>query len=205
MTCEPTNPFLQFVGNWQTLITGVLAVLAALGTVLATIASAKKEVASTQAQTEAMLRVERQRIAREAFSFFAMLEAAMATLIEDVDAARNIVSEEKDDGPDSEMAYAARQRLKKTAFADLRSAFLRFGGLMTLQFLRLDKEIDALGAQWRVAPDRSGTPKNMGRVRGLRRELDSIELRAKSLRDDAAGETKRCTALLAETESASKI
>ena len=128
----------------------------------------------------------------------------MATLIEDIEAARELVSGHKDSEGDSQTAYAVRRRLKKTAFVDLRSAFLHFGDQLTVQFLRSDKEIDEFAAQWKEMPT-AGANVKVSPMRSLRRELDSIELRAKSLRDDATDEMKRCTALLAETESVSTV
>jgi hypothetical protein len=41
----------QFLYDWQTLIAGVLAVLAAAGIIWATIKSANREIAASQAQT----------------------------------------------------------------------------------------------------------------------------------------------------------
>jgi hypothetical protein len=42
----------QFLYDWQTLIAGVLAVVAAAGTIWATIKSANREIAASQAQTD---------------------------------------------------------------------------------------------------------------------------------------------------------
>ena len=56
MAYEVTAPFWQFVDHWQTLITGFLAVLAALVTVWATINSANREIATAQEQTKAAQR-----------------------------------------------------------------------------------------------------------------------------------------------------
>jgi type II secretory pathway pseudopilin PulG len=202
MAYEPISPFWQGVGYWQTLIAGVLAVLAAISAVWATIASANREVASAQAQTEAAANLERRRVARETFSFFAMLEAAMATLLEDIAAARVLVVTDGDDDQGSGRAFDARQRLKKSAFQDLRNAFLRFGGQLTAQFLRLDREIDEFSSKsWRIATTSAGDPLYASPMKGLRRELESIELRAKALCEEAAGEMKRCTKLLTESES----
>jgi hypothetical protein len=41
----------QFLYNWQTLIAGILAVLAAWRTILATVETANREVEASQAQT----------------------------------------------------------------------------------------------------------------------------------------------------------
>jgi hypothetical protein len=62
----------QFLYNWQTLIAGVLAVLAAWRTIRATVESANREVAASQAQTavaqkqiETTVRLEQERVASE--------------------------------------------------------------------------------------------------------------------------------------------
>jgi hypothetical protein len=55
----------QFLYNWQTLIAGVLAVLAAWRTIRATVESANREVDAAQRQIETTIRLERLRAARE--------------------------------------------------------------------------------------------------------------------------------------------
>jgi hypothetical protein len=84
---EVKEPFWQFIGYWQTLIAGVLALVAGAGTVWATIISANREIAVAQEQTKAAQRqtevtreIERRRIARERYAFYAMLEAAMGAV-----------------------------------------------------------------------------------------------------------------------------
>ena len=70
--------------HWQTLIAGFLAVLAAVGTIWATIRSARREIDANQAQTAVAqaqiattLRLERLCAAREGLAFHAMFDAAM--------------------------------------------------------------------------------------------------------------------------------
>src|ERR1700683_599272 len=88
--------WLDLLDHWQTVIAGVLALVAASGTILVTgriankqIAGAREEadrvIAATRAQTEAAfkqteatVRLEDLRNAREALAFYVMLEAAMA-------------------------------------------------------------------------------------------------------------------------------
>jgi hypothetical protein len=62
----------QFLYDWQTLIAGILAVLAAVGTIRATISSANREIEASQAQTavaqkqiETTVRLERERVSSE--------------------------------------------------------------------------------------------------------------------------------------------
>ena len=89
----------QIFYNWQTLIAGVLALLAGIGTVAATMLIARRQItasreetdrviAATRAQTEATfkqteatVRLEDLRKASEALAFHAMLEAAMARVL----------------------------------------------------------------------------------------------------------------------------
>ena len=49
-------------------------------------------------------------------------------------------------------AYDVRQRVKKIAVADLRSACIRLGGKLTAPFLRLEKEIDDFSSQSMFMP-----------------------------------------------------
>jgi hypothetical protein len=190
---------LKVLYDWQTLITGVLALIAATATVLATIKAANREISAAQEQIAVTLRVERRRIARESYAFFAMLEAAMGAVVEDIEAARLIFAAEPQHIGESTLAYQARQRVKKTAFADLRSACLRLGGRLTTPFLRLDKNIDDFAEQWITAPS-AGDPIRKGTNAGLVIELNTLKLQAVALREEAGNGMKRCSAVLAETE-----
>ena len=80
MVAHPPDNWLYY---YQTLVAGILAVLAAGGTIWATIQSANREIAASQGQTKVAqeqiattLRSERQRVARELYAFRAMVEAA---------------------------------------------------------------------------------------------------------------------------------
>src|SRR6516164_11374331 len=196
---EIKEPLWQFIDHWQTLLAGVLALVAGAGTVWVTIKSANREITAAQEQTKAAQHqtevtreIERRRIAREGYAFHTMLEAAMAIVIEDVEATRKSWSSLPADHH-SPQAYAARQRVKRTGFAELRGAFLRFGGPLTEPFLRLDKEIDDYSSQWitRFNPV-SSTSQNIGVSAGLHPQLDSIERQATTLRDEAARGLKLC-------------
>jgi hypothetical protein len=81
----------QFLYDWQTLVAGFLAVLAAWRTIRATVKSADREVAASQAQTavaqtqiETTIRLERDRVADEARAFRTMLEAAMMRVLSEI-------------------------------------------------------------------------------------------------------------------------
>jgi hypothetical protein len=45
---ELKDPVWQFVDHWQTLITGLLALVTGVGTVWATISSARREISAAQ-------------------------------------------------------------------------------------------------------------------------------------------------------------
>ena len=113
--------FIRGVQEWQTLITGVLALIAAWLTIRATQKSASMEVEAAKAQTESMLLVERLRIAREGYAFSTMLEAALQSVLDEVELARKAI---KDESVDSRNAYEVRQSIKKHGFIDLRSALV---------------------------------------------------------------------------------
>ena len=190
---EVKEPFWQFVDHWQTLVAGLLALAAGVGAVWATIKSANREITAAQEQTKAAQRqtavareIERRRIAREGYAFHAMLEAAMGAVIEDVRAARELPP--PGPGMHSVEAYAVRQRVKRTGFTELRSAFLHFGGgTLTEKFLQLDKEIAIFGEQF--MPSINPTS---GLNAGLSEQLDRIAQQAIELRDKAAAGMKLC-------------
>jgi hypothetical protein len=93
----------------------------------------------------------------------------------------------------SPQAFEARQRVKRAGFAELRGAFLRFGGPLTEPFLRLDKEIDDYSSQWIPRVNRvSGASQNIGVSADVYPQLDSIEHQAMTLREEAAGGMKLC-------------
>ncbi len=205
--CEATHAFYQLAYQWQTLIAGVLALIAALLTIWATNNAANRAILAAQEQTRVAreqtattLRLERRRVARESFAFYATLEAAMQSVAEDIEAARSIFkSQQLGEKGISVAAYQARQRIKKTAFAEIRNACLKFGGQLTSPFLRLDKEIDDLSNQWTLMPT-AGDPIRMGANEGLLEELAGIELQAKFLLEEAQSARGRCAALLAEAD-----
>ncbi len=108
-----------WIYDWQTLIAGLLALLAGGVTVWGTlraanrqvktandaadrqiraataaadraVAAAKEQTEAARNQTEVMRDMERKRISLEGYAFHAMLEAAMAAVVKDVAAARKL-------------------------------------------------------------------------------------------------------------------
>ena len=207
MADELKDLFWQFIDHWQTLIAGGLALLAGVGTVWATINSAKNEIAAAQKQTRAaqdqtaaMLRLERRRLAREEHSFLTTLIAAMETVVEDVQAARHIARNENPESTRCIGAFEARQRMRKTAFAELRGAILRLGGQLSLPFLRLDNEIENCKAHWSNVRHPSNPSIGLSSAVGLRGQLEQIERQAAFIRDEAAQAAKLCIQVLLDTE-----
>lgn len=205
MAYELKDPFWLFIGNWQMLIAGMLALIASGGSIGVTKYAAKREIWAARRQTDAtrdqiaaMKQIERRRIARESYTFFAMLDAATAVVVEDVYAAREIVAGRLE-GHESLAACYARQHIKKTGFPELRNACLQFGGRLTAPFLRLDKEIDEFAGQLTygyVLTVRDRVV--LGVNEGLLDQLDEIEQQASALRGDAGGGMKRCRTVFDE-------
>ena len=123
------------------------------------VAAATKQTAVAQKQIETALRLDGRRAARERFAFQAMFEAAMGRVIAEAKEAREIFSKAQPDGQTGHPAeYSeafdkfaertsvgaryARENFTKHAFSELRGACLRYGGLMTAEFLELESLID---------------------------------------------------------------
>src|SRR6516164_5766245 len=168
------------------------------------IAAAKEQTKAAQHQTAVTRDIERRRIAREGYAFHAMLEAAMSAVVADVEVARKLPPpsplEVSRGNPQTREAYIIRQRVKRAGFAELRNAFLRFGGTRTTEFLQLDKEIEDFGAQWmQTYNPGSGFPTHpIGANAEIYEQLDRIEQQAKGLRNHAAGGMKLCRDELAK-------
>lgn len=131
--------WLDLFDHWQTFAAALLAVLAALGTIVATIWSANREIAASRAQTavaqkqiDATCRLDKQRAARESFAFHAILAATTTRVLDEADEANEFVfGSSPTDGPSVD-AYEARTHLTKLAFTELRAACVRYGGRLTL-------------------------------------------------------------------------
>ena len=138
----------RFFYDWQRLAAGLLAVLAAGGTIWATMRSAGREIAASQAQTAVAqkqitttLRLERRRAAREGYAFYATIWAAMERVLLEASEAKSIfLSAGASERKASKVAYKARQHFSKGAFPELRAACVRYGGRITRDLLEL-KEI----------------------------------------------------------------
>jgi hypothetical protein len=188
----------QFLYDWQTLIAGILAVFAAVGTIWTTISSANREIAASQAQTavaqkqiETTVDLERMRDASEALAFHVMLEAAMRRVLDEADWAKgaypHIVGQAQGASIDAQGAsvdaFTVRQCITKGAFAELRAACVRQGGPLTGEFLYLEGEIDNFAAQWEEGQSTYGMVIRLGKHAGLGEQLDAIEDKAFTLRE----------------------
>jgi hypothetical protein len=184
----------QFLYDWQTLIAGVIAVLAAAGTIWATIKSANREIAASQAQTavaqkqiETTVRLERERDENEFDAFRVMLEAAMTRVLFEVAWAKttypDLLTQKAGSSAD---AFTVRQCITKGAFAELRGACVRQRSPLTGEFLYLEGEIDNFAAQWEDSQSTYGPLIRLGKHVGLGEQLAVIEDKALTLREKAA-------------------
>jgi hypothetical protein len=170
---------LDALDHWQTVVAGFLALLAAFGTVVATMIITRRQIdasgrmankqiaasredadrmiAATRAQTEVTakqaettVRLEQMRNASEALAFHAMLAAAMTRVIAEAAWARETHPRIlKQVNSESVEAFAIRRCITKGAFAELRAACVRQGGPLTGDFLDLEREIDSFASQFR--------------------------------------------------------
>jgi hypothetical protein len=175
--------------DWQTLIAGLLAVLAAWRTIRATTKSADREVAASQAQTAVAqkqiattLRLDRQRVAREVYAFQATIWAAMEHVLLEASEAESI--------------FPARRGFSKGAFPELRAACVRCGGLITRDLLELERDLDIFASQ------SQGEPGGLGELLRTRvhEQLGAIEFRATRLQREAVAAMERANAVIAEPE-----
>jgi len=200
------SPFWQAVYDWQTLIAGILALLAAFGTIWATIISANREISAAQnqmavaqRQTRLTLALDRRRVARESFAFLSMMDAVMSNLIEDVAAACQLLPDNLSPDLYSHHAFDARHRLSKTGFADLLTATVSVASPLASEFLRLDRMIDDFASQILI----EGTardPQRLGSNAGAKEQLSNIETAAASLHRKAAEGMKRCQEVIKLTD-----
>jgi hypothetical protein len=192
--------WLDLLDHWQTGITGVLALAAGFGTVVATMIIARRQIAEareeadrviaatreqtkvTAEQTETTVRLERERVLSEAEAFRVVLEAALDRVLDEAAWARN-------NYPDiftlttgaSVDAYAVRQCITKGGFAELRAACVTQGGPLTGEFLDLERHIDSFAAQCVLS-----APTPVGMHAGLVIQLNLIETMATNLGKKAA-------------------
>ena len=114
-----------------------------------------------------------------------MLESAMVRVIVEVARGKSeypyVLTRMADTSVD---AYVLRQCITKGAFAELRAACVRLGGLLT-EFLDLEREIDDFASQWRDLPW-AGVTRREGLQAGLGDQLAEIEKTVAALREKAA-------------------
>jgi hypothetical protein len=185
---------VDWIDHWQTLIAGVLALVAAWLTIRATKRSADREIAASQAQTavaqkqiETTVQLERERELSEAQAFRAMLAAAMTRVLDEAAWARRTYHGvlATPDGVTVD-ALTVRQCITKGGFAELRAALIRRGGVLTALFLDLEREIDSFAAQSILGS--SPTARELillGKHAGLAEQLTRIETKAAALHDKA--------------------
>ncbi len=154
---------IDLLDHWQTLIAGLLALVAAWLTIRATRPSADREIEASQAQTavaqkqiETTVRLERMRDEGEAHAFRVMLEAAMTQVLAETAWARSVYPQLLTQTAGSSVdALTVRTCITKGAFAELRGACVKRGSPLTGEFLYLEGEIDNFALQYEDQP--SGT------------------------------------------------
>jgi len=194
----------QFLYDWQTVIAGGLALLAAFGTVRMTsrianrqiaasredadrvVAAARAQTEATFKQTDATVTLDQLRDASEALAFHAMLAAAMTRVLAEAAWARTtypgVLTQTTGSSVD---ALTVRQCITKGAFAELRVACVRRGGDLTGGFLDLEREIDSFAMQWKDELINATVPRREGMHAGLGDQLARIEKAATALREKA--------------------
>ena len=196
---------LDLVDHWQTLTAGLLAILAAIGTIWATrstasrqikaareqadrmVAAAREQTLVTAEQTSQTIDLARRRDASEARAFYVMLEAAMARVLDEAARARKIYLPILTQTAGLSLdGLLVRQSITKGAFAELRAACVRQGGDLTGEFLDLEREIDSFASQHEDRPTvTQGVTIRMGKLVDLDEQLASIERKATALRENA--------------------
>jgi hypothetical protein len=172
----------QFLYDWQTGLAGAAALLAAFIAVGVT----RRQIVATREQTALTEHLEKDRRAREASAFYALLAEAMKRVIAEADRAKEAYSDAFAQKFElSAHALAVRQSITKGAFAELRAACVQQGGPLTGEFLDLEREIDSFAAQWKEHPTRDGATVRTGKEAGLGEQLALIETNAAALRDKA--------------------
>jgi hypothetical protein len=157
--------------------------------------AADREIAASQKQIDTTVGLERRRIASEGYAFHAMMEAAMARVLTEATEAQSIFQSARasPQAVRSRQACAARRRITKSAFPELREACVRYGGRLTTKFLDLECDIDIFAAQVTFENEHFGVHA------GFDEQLAVIEEKAKDLREEAAGMARE-NAVFAETE-----
>ncbi len=195
--------WLDLFDHWQTVIAGVLALVAGFGTVVATMIIARKQIAAAHEQTATTIRLERRRVVREGYAFSAMLGAAMSRVLDDAKEARDMVSSEQ---MVTRAASEAPRFFIKSAFPEVRAACVRQGGPMTQTFLDLESQIDKFARRCEdivAEGERALGPPEARKQRhnDLLEMLAKIEIGATYLRDEADAQMKIANGVLAETDT----
>ena len=168
--------------------------LAAWRTIRATVKSADREVAASQAQTavaqkqiETTIRLERERDENEFDAFRVMLEAAMTRVLFEAAWAKKTYPEILAQTTGSTVdALTVRQCITKGAFAELRAACVRQRSPLTRELLYLEGEIDNFALQSEDRITNASVTIRVGKHAGLADQLAVIEAKATELREKAA-------------------
>jgi hypothetical protein len=193
--------WLDLLDHWQTLAAGLLAMLAAIGTIWATRSTANRQITASREQADRMVAaageqtsnasyLARRRDANEARAFLAMLDAAMTRVLAEAAWAKKTYPQTLAQTAGSSVdALTVRKCITKGAFAELRGACVRRGSPLTAEFLDLEGEIDNFALQYEDRP--SPTPTviiRLGKHADLGSQLALIEAKAAELHARVARE-----------------
>jgi hypothetical protein len=194
MDWHPSYYWLQVMGYWQTLLTGVLALGAAWWTVSNTTKSANREIEAASQQTEMARRqietsliLDRARNARELQAFATAAGLAGRLVLSGVEYARvKVPPRPPGTGPSTRAAYNARQSLICPILAELRPACVKFGGDVARAVIALDAYITSITNQWDPDHSPTGVVFQSAPEGGFHEALDEIETQAQMLIAKAA-------------------
>jgi hypothetical protein len=187
------NGFWQLAYDWQSLVAGILA----LGAGVVAYCGAADQAKVARDQIAQSQKSERRRIARESHAFAETLRASTALVVEEAGEALKLFPNVPPGDPgQSPEAYAARQRISKTGFSDLRVAFIRLGGELTEQFFRLNAQIDHFADQWMTPSRTTSDMIRFGKHYGFNDQLNQIIQLARSLEEEAVKQKQRWNEIL---------
>ena len=192
------SPFWMLIDHWQALIAGIFALVAAMGTIWVTLASAGREIEAANKQTQATRqqiaassRQERRRTVHESYAFFSMMRAAMIITVLDVGGARVAFASACGQRPELPEAKRKRRKIGRSGYAELREACMRIGGTMSLPFLELDNLVAKYGDE---------VDQSFGLNEFIEEALGSIQNKALDLQERAEKDIERCLPELESTQ-----
>lgn len=140
----------QFVDHWQTLIAGILAVIAAIGTIVVTLIAAAMAVKAAREQTAFTLAKERRNAASDSLIAGQLIDGVLATIIATCDLLDTDLSLVDRNFVPSELAKSLYETLAKPDLAVVWGSLGRLGREIVSKYLHLDTTIDLV---WNTKDD----------------------------------------------------